>query len=140
MRKRIVAVATGCIVAALAVVAVQSHAGDGSWGGTGGGRRSEAQCVTTPLKGSRVIDKRTMVISDWHGNAAVLTLSGPCLDAHSWGVQMKLIGTSGEICRPDDIDAVADPESGSLGVCSVTRVELMSRADAEGRAPGRGQW
>ena len=137
MRARVFAAIAGLMVAGAAVVAVQSRADD-HFVARGDGRA--ARCVSTPLKGSRVIDRRTMVVSDWHGNAAVLTLSGPCLDKHSWGVRIKLIGLQDEICRADDVDSVADTSPGSLGVCSVTRVELMSRADAEGRAPGRGVW
>ncbi len=128
------------VAAALAAsfAALQSRADDSDRYADRG--RPAAQCVSTPLKGSRVIDERTIVVDDWHGNAAVLNLTGPCLDKHTWGVHIKLVGIQDEICRADDVDAVADTSPGAVGVCAVRSVELLSRADAEGRAPGRGAW
>ncbi len=139
MRMKVSAILTGLAVAGLAsaaLLAASSQARD--WGDRSS--KMAAQCVTTPIKGTRVIDKRTLIVSDWHGNAAVLTLSGPCLDSYTTGVKMKLVGIRDEICARDDIDYVTDTSMASPGICSVTHVELMSRADAEKRAPGRGVW
>lgn len=139
MRAKISATVAGLALAGIAVMAVQSRADERDRSGARDAG-STARCVSTPLKGSRVIDERTIVVDDWHGNAAVLGLTGPCLDKHTFGVRIKLVGIQDEICRPDDVDAVADTSPGAMGVCAVRSVELMSRADAENRAPGRGAW
>ncbi len=132
-----IAAATGV---AATLIAAQSQAGDryADRDTRAGGR--DAQCVSTPLKGSRVIDDHTIMVADWHGNAAVLTLTGPCLDKHTGGVRIKLVGIQDEICRADDVDTIADVSPASLGVCAVRSVELLSRDDAENRAPNRGVW
>lgn len=128
--------AAAAIGVAATLIAAQSQAGDRDVRGDS----RAAQCVSTPLKGSRVIDDHTILVDDWHGNAAVLTLTGPCLDRHTYGVHIKLVGIGDEICRADDVDAVADISPASPGVCAVRSVELLSRADAENRAPNRDVW
>ncbi len=139
MRATPIAAISILAVAALAAVAIQSRAGDRD-SRDGGRDRAAAQCVSTPLRGTRVIDERTLVVDDWHGHAAVLNLTGPCVDKHTWGVRIQLAAQRDEICRRDDIDSVVDSNPGALGVCAVRSVELMSRAEAENRAPHRGVW
>ncbi len=136
MRFISLAAITLAVAIACAAPAIQSRADDRD----SRDRGATAQCVSTPLRGSRVIDDRTVIVDDWHGNAAVLGLTGPCVDRHTWSVRIRLSPQRDEICRAEDVDSIADSNPGSLGVCAVRSVELLSRADAGQRAPDRGVW
>ncbi|ESQ92230.1 hypothetical protein ABAC460_04890 [Asticcacaulis sp. AC460] len=96
-------------------------------------------CVHHPMKDTRIIDERTVGVSDHHGHVAILSLSGPCARGNPQALMVELKDMTYQLCGPNDADVV-DVDGPVRLTCRVTDVKLMSREEAESFAPDQGPW
>lgn len=95
------------------------------------GIASRVKCMTNHMRGSSVIDERTLAIYDEEGDIGVLRLSGPCLKGMSRGSPWITIGLdthADQLCSKRDFAMVNSRENSDLN-CAVTRFEVVHLDD-----------
>lgn len=96
-----------------------------------GTKGQRVECISTPLKGSAVIDARTLALYDLEGNVGVLRLSGPCLKdmrkSNPW-ITVELDTHADHLCRKYDFRGVISMENRDL-TCAVTKFEAVHLAE-----------
>jgi hypothetical protein len=97
------------------------------------GETERSQCVSSPVVRSQIVDDRTIAIRDAQGNSAILTLSGPCLHDRNELVQIRLSGTSSQICHANDADIVGNAGTNTPLSCSVKSIKFLPRDNEESR-------
>jgi len=112
-------------VAALAVIASVSYPEKAQ------AKRQPVSCVYSPLVDTRIVDDRSLMVVDREGHAALLTLTGPCLQDRDAPVQVKYNSNGDRICHPADADITAG--RGVPLTCGIKSIEVMTLDEARHR-------
>lgn len=88
---------------------------------------ASAQCVSSPLENSTVIDRQTLLLVDRSGNSLVMHMTGPCMTKNE-AIKMEWHGTS-RICGPLDVDITGDITTVVPMHCMVDTVEPLTKEE-----------
>lgn len=115
--------------AALAIVAVGCAATSQADRKPNPGVRSvtSAQCVSSPLENSTVIDRQTLLLTDRSGNSLVMHMTGPCMTKNE-AIKMEYRGST-HTCGPLDVDITGDITTVVPMHCMVDTVEPLTREE-----------
>lgn len=91
--------------------------------------RPQRTCVSSPLDETKVIDDTTLVVTDWHGNAAVMKMAGSCLEKNE-AIGIKYYG-SGQICNPVDVEITGAISSNIPMKCFIQSVTPISKDEVK---------
>ena len=97
----------------------------------GGAQASDrvGQCVSAPLDDSRIVDDKTLLITDSHGDAALLKMTTACLTDRFDPVGVEMRGTD-QICGPLDADITGGLGHGVPEACIVQSFTPISASQA----------
>ena len=88
---------------------------------------SSAQCVSSPLENSTVIDRQTLLLTDRSGNSLVMHMTGPCMTKNE-AIKMEYRGST-RICGPLDVDITGDITTVVPMRCMVDTVEPLTKEE-----------
>ncbi len=88
---------------------------------------ASAQCVSSPLENSTVIDRETLLLTDRSGNSLVMHMTGPCMTKNE-AIKMEYRGTS-RICGPLDVDITGDITTVVPMRCMVDTIEPLTKEE-----------
>ncbi len=88
---------------------------------------ASAQCVSSPLENSTVIDRQTLLLVDRSGNSLVMHMTGPCMTKNE-AIKMEWHGTS-RICGPLDVDITGDITTVVPMHCMVDTIEPLTKEE-----------
>ena len=91
--------------------------------------RTARSCVQAPLDDSRVIDESTLLVTDYHGNAAILKMSGRCMEKNE-AIGIKYYGVN-QICNRTDVDITGSVASAVPIPCFIDTVTQLSKEEAK---------
>lgn len=86
--------------------------------------RSSADCISSQIARSEIINDYTLKVHDMTGRTAILSLTGSCLKDRSDGVALQLAPLVDSICRPADISVIARPGDIAPLNCNVTSIQF----------------
>ena len=87
------------------------------------------QCLSAPIETNKVIDQDTLYLKDRSGNAALLTMSGPCLEVGN-AIVIKYVGAQ-EICSRVDADISGVMYGMPPMQCIVKSIKALSKDEAK---------
>lgn len=117
------------LAAGIALAAGQSLANDDQAVKDARATAKPDKCVSTPLDQSVVIDRKTLLLTDYRGNSVLLKMAGDCMSKNeAIGIEYF---SSGRVCRPVDVTITGDVTSTIPTRCIVSKIEPISREDAE---------
>jgi len=120
-----VALIAGGAFAALA--ASQTMAGSDTARDRGDGARRA--CVSAPLDDTRILDDSTLLVTDYHGNAALIKMNGRCLEKNE-AIGIKYYG-SNQICGPVDVEITGSVATNIPIPCFIDSVTPISKDEAK---------
>jgi hypothetical protein len=88
---------------------------------------SAAQCVSSPLENSTVIDRQTLLLTDRSGNSLIMHMTGPCMSKNE-AIKMEYRGST-RICGPLDVDITGDITTVVPMRCMINTVEPLTREE-----------
>jgi hypothetical protein len=88
---------------------------------------SAAQCVSSPLENSTVIDRQTLLLTDRSGNSLIMHMTGPCLSKNE--AIIRDYRGSTRICGPLDVDITGDITTVVPMRCMVDTVEALTKEE-----------
>ena len=110
-----------------ALAASQSMAGNDDT--RDNGDRARRACVSAPLDDTRVLDDSTLLITDYHGNAALVKMNGRCLEKNE-AIGIKYYG-SNQICGPVDVQITGSVATNIPIPCFIDSVTPLSKDEAK---------
>jgi len=93
------------------------------------GSRPARTCVQSPLEDTRIIDESTLLVTDYHGNAAILKMSGRCMQKNE-AIGIKYYGVN-EICGRTDVDITGSVATAVPIPCFIDSVTQLSKDEAK---------
>lgn len=117
------------LAAGIALAAGQSMANDDRAVADARTPAKPDKCISTPVDQTIVIDRKTLLMTDYRGNSVVLTMAGDCMSKNeAIGIEYY---SSGRVCRPVDVTITGDVTSAIPTRCIISKIEPISREDVE---------
>jgi hypothetical protein len=86
-----------------------------------------AQCVSSPLEDSQVIDRETLLLTDLSGNGLVVHMTSSCLTKNE-AIKMEYRGST-RICGPLDVDITGDIPTMVPMHCMIDTLEPLTKEE-----------
>lgn len=86
-------------------------------------------CVSAPLDDTRILDDSTLLVTDYHGNAALIKMNGRCLEKNE-AIGIKYYGTN-EICSAVDVQITGSVATNIPQTCFIDSVTPISKDEAK---------
>lgn len=93
------------------------------------GDRARRACVSAPLDDTQILDDSTLLVTDYHGNAALIKMNGRCLQKNE-AIGIKYYGSS-QICDPVDVDITGSVATNIPQHCFISSVTPISEDQAK---------
>lgn len=91
--------------------------------------RAQRTCVSAPLDDTKVIDDSTLLVTDYHGSAALIRMNGRCLQKNE-AIGIKYYGSS-QICDPVDVDITGSVATNIPQHCFISSITSISKDEAK---------
>jgi len=91
--------------------------------------RAQRACVSAPLDDTKVIDESTLLVTDYHGGAALIRMNGRCLEKNE-AIGIKYYGSS-QICDPVDVDITGSVATNIPQHCFINSITSISKDEAK---------